>query len=1000
MASNKNIFFRLLVENTDFARKLNLSRDQVLSFERTINRTGKIASTIGKGLLSSVLSTPMLGLTSVAGIGAVMSRAVGKFAEMQQAMADLSSLTGITGKELDELRASAINMSAGSSMAAEDIARAMTKVGSAMPELLKYKAGLVAVTDAAKLLSGASGMDMDSSINSLTGIMNQFGAGAAEANVYVNTLAAASQVGAADVNYLAAVIEKSAGSAINAKMGFSELVAVTEAIAPKFSNAQEAGTAMRNVLTRLEVRTKDCKISQLGLNRALENFSKKSDAQKIKIVGEEALRMANAMADARGEIGKYEQQITGTNVAEEQAATRKRTLKTSISALAVSWDDFTLSMNTSYGILAAFIDLLSSGISVFARWTESYDGYMQRIKGESEQKAIKDLGKQYNEHLVADGEDAAQKWLEEAKVEADRKAQMEAENLRALEERDKKAAEHNAAIRKKASDAIKNSTRGKAFAGLSLEQGVQERAAYLVQDPRRKTAFFEGDTINPDEGITRRGYYQRVAQRQAYYASRSEAITNLLAARKKGKTEVPTAGGGTGGKTDPLEHSRADLTAGGIDVKDLKTRMQVVDDLKARISEVDKALEAAGADSELRDKLTGIRDTYQAALDAFTEPLTVAGVDLSEVKKAQEEVARLDGQIKTLEEALTVSKGERRAGIEEALKNLRREREALAAPVTLAGVDVSGYEKAAAEAKKAADELAKAEAYLSANPDDAGLLELVKRLREESEKLNHTFIAGMDVTPYVRKKEEAEKLRAELERIDELLRSNPGDAGLLATRKKLVEKADDLPSTYTPQKSRRQEDKERRLALTTEIDRLNRQSKKDPGRKAENDRLVSGMRKEIASIDFQKTMDIAGASIQVASDIGNVMKSLGLDEVGEGIAETVGVLNTVMSLIVSIEALVALISAQESVQTTTSFLPFFSNGGIVGGNSWTGDKLLARVNSGEMVLNKQQQANLLNGLNNSEAASAAVSVSGRSVVRGEDIYIALNNYLRRSGKKI
>lgn len=996
MASNKNIFFRLLVENTDFARKLNLSRDQVLSFERTLNRTGKVASTIGKGLMSSVLSTPMLGLVgSAAGIGAVMSRAVGKFAEMQQAMADLSSLTGITGKELDELRASAINMSAGSSMAAEDIARAMTKVGSAMPELLKYKAGLVAVTGAAKLLSGASGMDMDSSINSLTGIMNQFGAGAAEANVYVNTLAAASQAGAADVNYLAAVVEKSAGSAINAKMGFTELVAVTEAIAPKFSNAQEAGTAMRNVLTRLEVRTKDCKISQLGLNQALENFSKKSDAQKIKIVGEEALRMANAMADARGEIGKYEQQITGTNVAEEQAATRKRTLKTSVSALAVSWDDFTLSMNTSYGILAAFIDLLSSGISVFARWFESYDQYLQRMKGESEQKAIKDLGKQYNEQLAANGEEAAQEWLEKEKAKADKKAKEYRKKREGLEKADREAQKNNNALRR---EYYKDANPIPGAVPIPAGSDGGAAAWYYASSDKR---------YDRNEGITGRGYYQQVVKNEAEAQARSEAVTNLLAARKKGKTEVPTAGGGTGGKNtpkipkaDPLEHSRADLTAGGIDVKDLKTQMQVVDDLKAKISEMDKALGAAGADSELRDKLTGIRDTYQAALDAFTEPLTVAGVDLSEVKKAQKEVARLDGQIKTLEEALAVSKGERRAGIEEALKNLRKEREALAAPVMLAGVDVSGYEKAAAEAKKAADELAKAEAYLSANPDDAGLLELVKKLRDESEKLNRTFIAGMDVTPYVRKKEEAEKLRAELERIDELLRSNPGDAGLLATRKKLVEKADDLPSTYTPQKSRRQEDKERRLSLKNEIDRLNRQSKKDPGRKAENDKLVSGMRKEIASIDFQKTMDIAGASIQVASDIGNVMKAMGLDKVGEGIAETVGVLNTVMSLIVSIEALVALISTQETAQTATSFIPFFSNGGIVGGNSWTGDKLLARVNSGEMVLNKQQQANLLNGLNNSEAAPAAVSVSGRSVVRGEDIYIALNNYLRRSGKKI
>lgn len=43
---------------------------------------------------------------------------------------------------------------------------------------------------------------------------------------------------------------------------------------------------------------------------------------------------------------------------------------------------------------------------------------------------------------------------------------------------------------------------------------------------------------------------------------------------------------------------------------------------------------------------------------------------------------------------------------------------------------------------------------------------------------------------------------------------------------------------------------------------------------------------------------------------------------------------------------------------TLSALPGFAEGGIVPGSSFTGDKLVGRLNSGEMILNKSQQSNL------------------------------------------
>lgn len=67
-------------------------------------------------------------------------------------------------------------------------------------------------------------------------------------------------------------------------------------------------------------------------------------------------------------------------------------------------------------------------------------------------------------------------------------------------------------------------------------------------------------------------------------------------------------------------------------------------------------------------------------------------------------------------------------------------------------------------------------------------------------------------------------------------------------------------------------------------------------------------------------------------------------------------------------------------------IPKFEKGGIVQGNSPKGDKILARLNSGEMVLNKNQQGTLYGLLN---SRSSDVNISGEFKVRGRDLMAAI-----------
>jgi len=96
-----------------------------------------------------------------------------------------------------------------------------------------------------------------------------------------------------------------------------------------------------------------------------------------------------------------------------------------------------------------------------------------------------------------------------------------------------------------------------------------------------------------------------------------------------------------------------------------------------------------------------------------------------------------------------------------------------------------------------------------------------------------------------------------------------------------------------------------------------------------------------------------------------------------------------------IEAIAAVASVVATIVATFASMPKFATGGIVGGSLTSGDKVLARVNSGEMILNQSQQANLLNMINN---GAMGTNQGGEIKVRIENNQLVgtLSNAARRS----
>ena len=87
-----------------------------------------------------------------------------------------------------------------------------------------------------------------------------------------------------------------------------------------------------------------------------------------------------------------------------------------------------------------------------------------------------------------------------------------------------------------------------------------------------------------------------------------------------------------------------------------------------------------------------------------------------------------------------------------------------------------------------------------------------------------------------------------------------------------------------------------------------------------------------------------------------------------------------------------------AVATTISTIKGFAEGGIIEGASHTGDKVLARVNAGEMVLNTRQQSNLFNLLDGNGIGQNANGGKVEFVIKGSTLKGVLNNYNDRMNK--
>ena len=160
---------------------------------------------------------------------------------------------------------------------------------------------------------------------------------------------------------------------------------------------------------------------------------------------------------------------------------------------------------------------------------------------------------------------------------------------------------------------------------------------------------------------------------------------------------------------------------------------------------------------------------------------------------------------------------------------------------------------------------------------------------------------------------------------------------------------------------------------------------------------------------IQKMNEALGSTASIFGSLGSIAGQAGDDF----LAATLNSMGSIAQMILELQSLctaqgvasasklpfpaniAAIATVVATIASVFSSLPKFADGGIVGGSSFFGDKLLARVNSGEMILNQGQQARLL-----SMTEGGNVRVTGDVRLNGKDIYISLRNYMKSSGNKL
>ena len=922
----------------------------------------------------------------IAGFAALGIGAAKSSVDMQKSQQDLQALLGVSDEVVQDYTNSAVEMSNGTKQSAADVLDAFTLIGSQAPQLLDDKKGLEEVTRAAQTLAKASGMDLVDAASAITTAMNQMGVEAKDAGMIIDGLSTGAQKGSADIEYQKTAMEKSGAAAKMAGLSYRDLIASIETIAPSFSSADVAGSSLKSTLIALETQTESkYKPSVVGINQALANLSAAnlSAEEKVSIFGEANLTCATALLENQQGLADLQTALQQTGSASEMADAKSGSFSQTMGALTRIFRDFfqTIGQYTVIRDLISLIQYLAIGIGALIKgilWLirvvfQIVDTFWLFCKA-----ALAMIGQAITP--LVNALKTLWTWIKSIGFE---------HIFNSCVEWCQKALKffHD-------------------FTG-ALEQYWNK---------------FIGKSTKKTKSVVQKVKIKQVPEGNAPDTSTGNSPTGNSPHNSRG-------GGSRSGEIQPVKGSLTDLE------KRLQDLQKKYKDGLIKLTPEEYKTEVTKIENQIKEKKIKLGlelyvsdnslSAVSSQLQKYNEKLQVLDPekDFKEIHKIGNEIDQLKKRQNQIKLALAIDRGnsaildpntsldivsEAKKNLQEALNNV---------PFDFNPPLVDQIKK---EIKMLEDTeyLLKIKIHPETDIPYNSVQGIQNQIAEKTKKLNL-----LDVNKDI---EQIEKLKAEIEGLQEMqnLAKDITGQGLYVNEGSQKDLSDKI--------SKKKAELEVSVVGSDEYKNLIKEIQELEGKKTKLDIQVEADSLTPAEKKLKKIKNASEGTTETFKAMGSMFSSIGQMSDDETAAIMQGLASITGSIAEAVPAIMSLVGAKsaEAVANGTaeaSKVPFpaniaaiastvaaimsvigtiasvagsFAEGGIISGGSQIGDQMVAKVNSGEMIINGKQQQNLWEAISTGNLGGNTenhISVSNVRV-KGSDLYLALKNYSKVKSK--